>query len=78
LKRASTAIGFRFFNFTLEYLKRLKSSELLHAKMNPTYCSFGSWFAKNPVFLLAGALLFDKKSAKVLLFWFGLRDVGIL
>ncbi len=27
-----------FFNFTLEYLKRLQSSEPLHAKMNPTSC----------------------------------------
>jgi hypothetical protein len=57
----SSAIGFWFFNFTLEYLKRLQSSEPLHTKMNPTSCLFGSRFA-NPVFLLAGALLFDEKN----------------
>jgi hypothetical protein len=36
---------FLFLNFTLEYLKRLQSFELLHAKMNPTSCQFGSRFA---------------------------------
>ncbi len=41
--------------------KRLQSSELLHAKLNPTSCLFGSQFAQNSVFLLAGALLFDEK-----------------
>ncbi len=35
LKRTSTAISFYFFNFTLEYFKRLQSSEPLHAKFNP-------------------------------------------
>jgi hypothetical protein len=45
--------------------------------MNTISCLFGSRFAKNPVFLLAGALLFDeKKSAKVLLY-FGF-DCGML
>jgi hypothetical protein len=34
---------------------------------------------KNPFFLLAGALLFDEKIRQsAALFWFGLRDVGIL
>ncbi len=47
--------------------------------MNPTSCLFGSRFAKNPVFLLAGTLLFDEKIRQsAALFWFGLRDVGIL
>ena len=70
---------FLIFNFTLEYLKILQSSEPLHAKMNPTSCLFGSRFAQNPVFLLAGTLLFDEKiRQRVTLFWFGLRDVGIL
>jgi hypothetical protein len=79
LKRTSTAIGFWFFNFTLEYLKRLQSSEPLHAKMNPNFCLFRSRFAKNLVFLLAGALLFDEKISQcAALFWFGLQDVGIL
>jgi hypothetical protein len=36
LKRTSTAIGFQFLNFDLEYLKRVQSSEPLHAKINPT------------------------------------------
>jgi hypothetical protein len=74
LKRTSIAIDFLFFYFTL--LKRLQSSEPLHAKINPTSCFFGSQFALNPIFLLAGALLFDEKSAEVLLY-FGL-DCGML
>jgi hypothetical protein len=47
--------------------------------MNPTSCLFGSQFAQNSVFLLAGALLFDEKipqSAAQL--WIGLQDTGIL
>ncbi len=47
--------------------------------MNPTSCLFGSRFAKNPVFLLASALLFDEKILQSsALFWFGLRNDGIL
>jgi hypothetical protein len=38
-------IGFLFFYFTLEYLKRLQSSEPLHANMNPTSYLFGSPFS---------------------------------
>ncbi len=45
MKRTSTAIGFLFFIFDLEYLMRVQSSEPLHAKMNPTSCLFGSQFA---------------------------------
>ncbi len=60
-------------------MKRHRSSEPTHAKMNPTSCLFGSRFAENPVFLLAGALLFYGKICQsAALFWFGLRDVGIL
>jgi hypothetical protein len=60
-------------------LKRLQISEPLYAKMNPTSCLFGSQFAKNPVFLLAGALFFDEKiRQRTALFWFGLGDIGIL
>jgi hypothetical protein len=44
LKRTSTAIGFLFFIFDLEYLIRVQSCEPLHAKMNPTSCLFGSQF----------------------------------
>jgi hypothetical protein len=79
LKRTSTSIGFWFFNFTFEYLKRLQSSEPLQAEINPTSCLVRSRFAKDPVFLLAGALLFDEKIRQSgALFRFGLRDVGIL
>ncbi len=46
--------------------------------MNPTSCLFVR-FAKNPVFLLAGSLLFDEKiHQSAALFWSGLQDVGIL
>jgi hypothetical protein len=38
-------IGFYFLFLDLEYLIRVQSSELLHAKMNPTSCLFGSRFA---------------------------------
>jgi hypothetical protein len=66
-------------NITLEYLKKLQSSEPLHAKMNPTSCLLGSRFAQNPVFLVAGALQVDEKIRQsAALSWFGLRDVGIL
>jgi hypothetical protein len=44
-KGTSTARGFRFFIYDFEYLKRVQSSEPLHAKMNPTPCLFGSRFA---------------------------------
>jgi hypothetical protein len=75
LKRASTAIGFGFFHFSFEYLKRLQSSEPLHTKMNPPSCLFGSWFVQNPFFLLAGALLFAEKiHQRAALFWFGLQE----
>ncbi len=65
LERTSIALGFGFFHFSFEYLKRLQSSEPLHTKMNPPSCLFGSWFVQNTFFLLAGALL---------LFWFGLQE----
>ncbi len=46
--------------------------------MNPTFCLFESWFA-SCLPILAGALLFDEKIRQsAALFWFGLRDVGIL
>jgi hypothetical protein len=52
LKRASTAIGFGFLIFDLEYLIRVQSSEPLHAKMKPTSCIFGLLFAcaQNAIF----------------------------
>ncbi len=45
MKRTSTAIDFLILIFDLEYLKRVKSSEPLHAKMNPASYLFGSQFA---------------------------------
>jgi hypothetical protein len=48
LKRPSTAIGFLFFIFDLEYLIRVQSSEPLHAKINPISCLSGSQFAFAP------------------------------
>jgi hypothetical protein len=46
--------------------------------MPPTSC-FYTWFVENPFFLLADALLFDEKFRQTAaLFWFGLRNVGIL
>jgi hypothetical protein len=47
--------------------------------MPPTSCFFSTRFVWNPFFLWAGALLFDKKIRQgAALFWFGLRNVGIL
>jgi hypothetical protein len=67
------------FNFDLEYLGRVQSSEPLHTKMNLTSCWLGSRFVSNPFFLLAGAFLFDEKiRLSSALFWFGLRNDGIL
>ena len=45
LKRTSTAIGFYFLFFIFLNLIRVQNSEPLHAKMNPTSCLYGSWFA---------------------------------
>ncbi len=45
LKRTSTAIYRLFYIFDLEYLIKGQSSERFHAKMNPTFCLFGSQFA---------------------------------
>jgi hypothetical protein len=56
-----------------------KSKHCTVIEQNPTSCLFGSRFAQNPVFLLAGALLFDEKIRQsAALFWIGLRDVEIL
>ncbi len=51
MKRTSTAIGFWFLIFYLEYLIRVQiSSEPFHAKINPTSCLFGSRFAYAQIF----------------------------
>jgi hypothetical protein len=67
LKRTLTAIGFLFFYFTLEYLKRLESSEPVHAKNNPTTCLQRSLSS----FWLVHFYLMKNP------FWFELRGVGI-
>ncbi len=70
---------FLIFIFDLEYFIRIQSSEPLHATMNPTSCLFGSRFAWNPVFLLAGALLLDEKiHQSPARFWFVLQNAVIL
>jgi hypothetical protein len=52
------------FSFSFGYLKIRQSSDLLHTAMNQTPRLLGSRFVKNLFFLLAGALLFDEKTAK--------------
>jgi hypothetical protein len=70
---------FLFFNFVLEYLRRDKSSEPLHTKTHLILLLVGITGCLNPFFLLAGALLFDEKIRQSSpLFWFGLRNDGIL
>ncbi len=79
LKRTSTDIWFLFFNFDLEYLRRVQRSEPLHTKINPTSCLLGSWFVKSPFFLLAVTLSFVEKIRwSAVPIWFGLRIVGFL
>ncbi len=61
-KRTSTAIGFKFFYFTLEYFKRLQSPEPLHAELNPILllvwitvaCAQAAIFFAKPYSLNAG------------------------
>ena len=80
LKRTSTAICFWFFNFTLEYFKRLQSSEPLHAKLNPTSCLFGLRFAYlQAVIFFAFFLLVVRhwKTAGAPLFRFVFRFAGL-
>ncbi len=72
LKKSSTTIGFWFFNFSYEFLKKLWSSEPLHSKINPTSCLFGSWF----VYLGTNRNLFHRTVIqKCLKLFFGLRLV---
>jgi hypothetical protein len=61
LKKDINRYMFLIFNFDLEYFIRVKSSEPLHTKMNPTSRLLGSRFVWNPFFLLAVALLFVEK-----------------
>jgi hypothetical protein len=71
LKRKSTAIGFWFLNLTLEYLKRLQSSEPFMQKwiQPPAYPDHGLHRILSSYWLVHFYLM--KKSAKVLLY-FGL------
>jgi hypothetical protein len=49
------------FLISLLNIEKTQSSEPLRTKLNQTSCLFGSRFAQNLFFLLAGALLFDEK-----------------
>ncbi len=72
-ERKSTAIQDLIFHFDIECLKRV-SSELLNTK-----CIQSHHFSSDVLFLLDGLLLFDEKiHQSAALFWFGLRNVGIL
>ncbi len=63
---SSNAICFTFFYFDLEFCKE-DLSFLLPDSENPLILSFfGEQLVWNPLFLFAGAFLFDEKSAKVL------------
>ncbi len=73
MKRTSTAIGFSFFNFDLEYLIRVQSSEPLHAKMNLTL--FGSRFAFAQTAIFSAEPCSKKMRERHQLF-FGLRLVS--
>jgi hypothetical protein len=65
------------FNFNFEYVKRLQSSEPLHAKMNPTSCLFT--VCKETCLPIGWQTVYDEKiHQNAALFWFWLRDVGIL
>jgi hypothetical protein len=78
LRRASTAIGFLLFNFDLEYLERLQSSEPLHTKMpppsSPASLAHGFYRIRSSHWLAHFYLM--KKSVKVP-HYFGL-DCGML
>ncbi len=72
LIRTSADISFRFFNFDLEYLERLQSSETLLTKMPRTFCFFRTLGVWNPFFLLASTISFDeiKKSKPIMMMSF--------
>jgi hypothetical protein len=65
----------KVFNFTLEYCKRLQSSELLHAELNITSCLFGTVCIEScpPI---GWRTLFDEKIRNSS-FYFGL-DCGMM
>jgi hypothetical protein len=71
LKRTSTAIG--FFYFYLEHLIRVQSSEPLHAKMNPTSCSFGSWLAYAQTAIFSAKPYSKKAGETSIVLWIILR-----
>ncbi len=76
LKRTSTAIDFRFFNFDLEYLKRLRVlSRFMQKWIQPPACSDHGLHRILSSYWLAH-FIWEKKSAKVQLN-FGL-DCGML
>jgi hypothetical protein len=57
-------------------LKRIQSSELLHAKMNPTSCLFGSRFACAQTVIFSTEPRSKNTERHQLLIVYGLRLVG--
>ncbi len=80
LKTTSTAIGFWFFNFSSEYLKRLQSSEPASYKNGSILVLVRITFRIESFLPIGwGTFIFLKKTAKgAALFWYGFGDVGIL
>jgi hypothetical protein len=74
LKTTSTATGFLFFIFDLEYLIRVQSSEPLHAKMNPTSCLFGSRFACAQTAIFSAKLCSKNAGETSIVLWIMARE----
>jgi hypothetical protein len=77
-KRHQPLIVFDFLNFTLKYFERLQSSEPFHAKMNPIPCLFRICIESCLPIRWRTFILMQKIRQCAAIFWFGLRDVGIL
>jgi hypothetical protein len=77
LKRTSTAIGFLFFIFDLEYLIRAQSSEPLYAKMNAASCLFGSRFACAHAAIFYAELCSKNAGETSIVLWITAREYRI-
>jgi hypothetical protein len=71
------AVCFWYFNFDLDYLRRVQSSEPLHAKINPAHSDHGLHRIFSS-YWLANFFLMKKIRQSAALFWFGLRNVEVL
>jgi hypothetical protein len=74
MKSTSTATGFLFFIFDLEYLTRVQSSEPLHAKMIPTSCLFGSRFACAQTAIFSAELCSKNAGETSIVLWIMARE----